>query len=356
MTNRHQDVIDYTSLEIPFVKVFFKIHLEIIKRLFKQCILKTIEKQITNEELLGGENFINVKIIYRSLFLNFFDIFINRYVISFGGLKFLNDHEFTIYKYFLLNEKFSDPDIIKGLDEIKNRSINEISLITEEKKIKIIQSIINDEKFIKFLIEKVFLVFIGFKNLNKKFLGLSVYDFKKNIECSNSEIEKNQFRKILKKIYTKNNLECLSYYDNAISQTGDKFKRDFYDSLIYAIAENHFNEEFFKMPNRKMFTSIIDCENMHYTFVIRYDSNFVSPKELKPSFIKFSNSYLRRFSDRILYLSLFLKFDDWIVVFIDQIFLNLKEKAFIYFLKQDLSDIKTDRQKQLDEIFRKQRI
>ncbi|TBT98429.1 hypothetical protein CWI37_1760p0010, partial [Hamiltosporidium tvaerminnensis] len=37
--------------------------------------------------------------------------------------------------------------------------------------------------------------------------------------------------------------------------------------------------------------------------------------------------------------------DDWIVVFIDQIFLNLKEKAFIYFLKQDLSDIKTDRQK-----------
>ncbi|TBT98182.1 hypothetical protein CWI37_1863p0010 [Hamiltosporidium tvaerminnensis] len=145
MTNRHQDVIDYTSLEILF-------------------------------------NFINVKIIYRSLFLNFIDIFINRYFISFSRLKFLNDHEFTIYKYFLLNETFSDPDIMKRLDEIKNRSINEIPLITEEKKIKIIQSIINDEKFIKFLIEKVFLVFIGFKNLNKKFLGLSVYDFKKNIE------------------------------------------------------------------------------------------------------------------------------------------------------------------------------
>ncbi|TBU04575.1 hypothetical protein CWI36_0744p0010 [Hamiltosporidium magnivora] len=320
MTNRHQDVIDYTSLEIPFVKIFFKAHLEMIKPLFKQ-----------------------------SLFLNFIDIFINRYFISFSRLKFLNDHEFTIYKYFLLNEKFSDPDIIKGLDEIKNRSINEIPLITEEKKIKIIQSIINDEKFIKFLIEKVFLIFIGF--LDYQFMIL-----KKISNGSNSEIEKNQFRKILKKIYTKNNLECLSYYDNAISQTGDKFKRDFYDSLIYAIAENHFNEEFFKMPNRKMFTSIIDCENMHYTFVIRYDSNFVSPKELTPSFIKFSNSYLRRFSDRILYLSLFLKFDDWIVVYIDQIFLNLKEKAFIYFLKQDLSDIKTDRQKQLDEIFRKQRI
>ncbi|TBU06212.1 hypothetical protein CWI39_0534p0010 [Hamiltosporidium magnivora] len=94
-----------------------------------------------------------------------------------------------------------------------------------------------------------------------------------------------------------------------------------------------------------MFTCIIDCENMHYTSVIRNDSNFVFPKELTPSFIKFSNSYLRRFSDRILYLSLYLKIDDWIVVFIDQIFLNLKEKGFIYFLKQDLSDIKTDRQK-----------
>ncbi|TBU02569.1 hypothetical protein CWI36_1085p0010, partial [Hamiltosporidium magnivora] len=130
MTNRHQDLIDDTSLAIPFVKVFFKAHLKMIKPLFKQL-----------------------------LFLNFIDIFINRNVISFSRLKFLNDHEFTIYKDFLLNETFSDPDIIKGLDEIKSRSINGIPLITEEKKIKIIQGIIDDEKFIKFLIEKVFLIF-----------------------------------------------------------------------------------------------------------------------------------------------------------------------------------------------------
>ncbi|KAK1348868.1 hypothetical protein LUQ84_3616 [Hamiltosporidium tvaerminnensis] len=220
---------------------------------------------------------------------------------------------------------------MKRLDEIKSRSINEIPLITKEKKIKIIQSIINDEKFIKFLIEKVFLIFIGFKNLNKKFLGLSVYDYKKISNVQIRKSKKNQFRKIIKKIYTKNNLECPSYYDNAISQTGDKFKRDFFDSLIYAIAENHFNEIFFKMPNRKMFTCIIDCENMHYTSVIRNDSNFVFPKELTPSFIKFSNSYLRRFSDRILYLSLYLKIDDWIVVFIDQIFFEFKGKR-IYLL------------------------
>ncbi|KAK1348025.1 hypothetical protein LUQ84_002719 [Hamiltosporidium tvaerminnensis] len=353
ITNNFQDTIEDISIAIPLVKILFQTHIDRLKSLLKNCLILSIEKQIKFIDCLGDENLRNIKIIYRSLFLMFIDIFVARFIAFWNVQTFLKENEFTVYTELLLNEEFSNPRILERLDAIKTREINEKELVTQDEKIKIILDSIHDEDFLSFLCDEVTVAFKGgFGALNKIFPELSIYDLNKNKEFWSAVIENNQFVKAIKKIYSLNNWKCPSYYDSAISQTQIEYKKQYYDSLVFMISNFGLVDKTPGSYQPKTFSWIIDFDDIHTPLMIIDDLMCVFPKRYHECFRNSINFLFFKLSSRSLNLTFKLNIEEWLTVFIKQLCLKLERVMFFHVLKQNFSEIEKERQTQLNETFK----
>ncbi|KAK1348029.1 hypothetical protein LUQ84_002723 [Hamiltosporidium tvaerminnensis] len=220
MTNTFQNVIEDISLSIPHIKIFFEAHINKIQSLFFECLNETIKEQIEQIVSHGGESYINEKMIYRSIFLMFKNMFISKYLQFCADVEFLNESEKSAHKSIILNELLPGPDssFLDMLDKIKSNQENEEVLNTQDEKIKIVENSIKDNVFLVFLSQLVFALFVDrFRVLNNLFTELTIFDFKKNRDCFRAEMERNRFIKTIKRIYTKTNWNFPRYYQNESS-------------------------------------------------------------------------------------------------------------------------------------------
>ncbi|TBU09933.1 hypothetical protein CWI39_0017p0050 [Hamiltosporidium magnivora] len=336
ITNNFQDTIEDISLAIPLVKILFQTHINRLKSLLKNCLILSIEKQIKFIDCLGDENLRNIKIIYRSLFLMFIDIFVARFIAFWNVQTFLKENE-----------------ILERLDAIKTREINEKELVTQDEKIKIILDSIHDEAFLSFLYDEVTITFKGvFIVLNEKFPELSIYDSNKNKEFWSAVIENNQFVKAIKKIYSLNNWKCPCYYDSAILQTQIEYKKLCYDCLIFMFANFGLVDKTPGSEQPKTFSWIIDFDDIHTPLMIIDDLMCVFPKRYPDYFRNSINFLFFKLSSRSLNLTFKLNIEEWLTVFIKQLCLKLERVMFFHVLKQNFSEIEKERQRQLSETFK----
>ncbi|TBU07493.1 hypothetical protein CWI39_0310p0020 [Hamiltosporidium magnivora] len=89
--NKNQNLIDDTSLAIPFVKKFLEAHLKKIISLIEECIEESIERQ--KIQRVNDGNLINEKTIYKSICSIYSEILREKYINFCSEQKCLNNKE-----------------------------------------------------------------------------------------------------------------------------------------------------------------------------------------------------------------------------------------------------------------------
>ncbi|TBT97837.1 hypothetical protein CWI36_2685p0010, partial [Hamiltosporidium magnivora] len=355
ITNRHQDVIDDISLVIPYVKVILEAHLEITKCIFEDSIKEAIKKQLKDFKKRPSDfDFKNEKLIYNSILLNFMEIFLKKYIQCCKNQKTLEPNEIIdlteIFKVSVLSKDFF---VKKMLDIIKSKEITEKPLNTKEEKIEVIKSSIKDKAVQKLIFEKLFVLFAAnLVFLNQKYTDFSVYIAIKNKEYLNSEIENNEFFKIIKKIYTKNAWPLPKSYENQIMQTPEESKEELFMGLCGLICENYQNKNYSDKFMKKIFTLIFGDKQDRLTSVIQNVSNNIFPNDdwSSDELLRFKE-ILEKYLSHTLYISFSLYIEDWLIVFIRQIFSKFKKEKFYKILSEDFPDDGAKRKEILKEIF-----
>ncbi|TBT96812.1 hypothetical protein CWI39_3399p0010, partial [Hamiltosporidium magnivora] len=354
ITNRHQDGIDDISLIIPYAKVFLEAHLEITKCIFEDSIKEAIEKQLNDFTKCPSDfDFKNEKLIYKSILLSFIKIFVMKYIQCCLNQKTLKTDEIIVLIRILfesiLSEAFFEDE---KLDKIIPKEITEKLLNTEKEKFEVIKSSIKDKAFKKFLLENVFVVFVGgFRVLDKYLTDFSVYNATKNEEYLNSEIKNNEFLKIIKKIYSKNAWPLSASYENRIMQTTKISKKLLFKELCGLICENYQNKNYRDIFKKKILTFNFDENEHRLPVVIRNVSNNIFPNDWSSDELLCFRGILERYSNHTLYLSFSLSIEDWLIVFIRQIFSKFKKERFYKIVSEDFPDAEAVRKEILKKIF-----
>ncbi|TBU09932.1 hypothetical protein CWI39_0017p0040 [Hamiltosporidium magnivora] len=356
MTNTFQNVIEDISLSIPHIKIFFEAHINKIQSLFLECLNETIKEQIEQIVSHGGESYINEKMIYRSIFLMFKNMFISKYLQFCADVEFLNESEKSAHKSIILNELLAGPDssFLDMLDKIKSNQENEKVLNTQDEKIKIVENSIKDNVFLVFLSQFVFVLFVDrFRVLNNLFTELTIFDLKKNRDCFRAEIERNRFIKTIKRIYTKTNWNFPRYYQNESSLKIDpKIKNAYFDSLIYTLSCNKLMKSTPSDLKSRCFSFIIDFDEVHIPIINTSEaSNCIFPKCIPPTFLNILKSLFHKFSPRILYLDFVLDIKYWLHIFIVQLISEVGKEKFLSILRTTFSSNEPDLQKELKSLF-----
>ncbi|TBU08222.1 hypothetical protein CWI36_0167p0020 [Hamiltosporidium magnivora] len=354
ITNRYQDGIDDISLVLPYPKVFLEAHLEITKCIFEDSQKEAIKKQLKDFKKRPSDfDFKNEKLIYKSILLNFKKIFLKKYIQCCINQKTLKTDEIIVLKHILKGPTFSEDFFVeKMLDIIIPKEITEKHLKTQKEKIEVIQSSIKDKEVKKLIFENLFFAFAAnLVFLNQKYTDFSVYIAIKNKEYLNSEIENNEFFKIIKKIYTKNAWPLPKSYENRIMQTPEESKEELFMGLCGLILENYQNKNFRDIFKKKIFTLIFDNNKLRLPVVIQNVSKNIFPTYWSSRELLRFKELLEKYSNHTLYLSFSLSIEDWLIVFIRQIFSKFKKERFYKIVSEDFPDAEAVRKEILKEIF-----
>ncbi|KAK1347935.1 hypothetical protein LUQ84_002631 [Hamiltosporidium tvaerminnensis] len=355
ITNRHQDVIDDISLIMPYAKVFLEAHLEIIKCIFEDSLKEAIKKQLNDFTKCPSDfDFKNEKLIYKSILLKFIKIFLKKYIPCCINQKTLEPIEIKVLRDILMVSTLPEDFFVeKVLDKIKSKEITEKLLNTEKEKIEVIQSSIKNKEFKKIIFENLFLAFAAsLVVLNQNFTDLSVYNAIKNEEYLNSEIKNNEFLKIIKKIYSKNAWPLSASYKSHNLQTSEELKKILFKGLCGLILENYQNKNYRDKFKKKIFTFIFDDNKLRLPVVIQNVSNNIFPNDdWSSDELLFFKELLEKYSNHTLYLSFSLSIEDWLIVFIRQIFSKFKKERFYKIVSEDFPDDGAVRKEILKEIF-----
>ncbi|TBT98143.1 hypothetical protein CWI36_2520p0010, partial [Hamiltosporidium magnivora] len=354
ITNRHQDVIDDISLVIPYVKVIIEAHLEITKCIFEDSMKEAIKKQLKDfKECPSNPNFRNEKLIYKSILLNFKKIFLKKYIPCCSEKNILEPNEIGVLLRIVNVSTLSEDFFVEEkLNEIKSKEITEKPLNTKEEKIKVIKSSIKDKAVQKLIFENLFVVFAASLGvLNQKYTWFSVYIAIKNKEYLNSEINNNEFSKIIKKIFTKNAWPLPKSYEYRIMQTTEQSKELQIKELCELICENYQNKNYSDKFKKKIFTFVFEDKQDRLPLVIKNVSKNIFPNDWSSCGLLCFKGILEKHSNQKLYLSFSLSIEDWLIVFIGQIFSKFKKEKFYKILSEDFPDDGAKRKEILKEIF-----
>ncbi|KAK1347938.1 hypothetical protein CWI37_1537p0020 [Hamiltosporidium tvaerminnensis] len=354
ITNRYQDGIDDISLIIPYAKVFLEAHLEITKCIFEDSMKEAIEKQLKDFKKRPSDfDFKNEKLIYKMILLNFIKIFLKKYIPCCINQKTLKTDEIIVLKHILKGPTFSEDFFVeKMLDIIIPKEITEKLLNTEKEKIEVIQSGIKNKAVKKLIFENLFFAFAAsLLVLNQNLPDFSVYNATKNEEYLNSKIKNNEFLKIIKKIYSKNAWQLSASYENRIMQTPEESKEVLFMGLCGLILENYQNKNFRDIFKKKIFTLIFDNNKLRLPVVIQNVSKNIFPTYWSSRELLRFKELLEKYSNHTLYLSFSLSIEDWLIVFIRQIFSKFKKERFYKIVSEDFPDAEAVRKEILKEIF-----
>ncbi|KAK1347933.1 hypothetical protein LUQ84_002629 [Hamiltosporidium tvaerminnensis] len=355
ITNRHQDVIDDISRVIPYVKVIIEAHLEITKCIFEDSMKEAIEEQLNDfKKRPSDPNFKSEKLIYKSILLNFKKIFLKKYIQCCINQNTLEPNEISVLTRIVKVSTLSKDLFVKEkLNEIKSKEITEKLLNTEHEISEVLQSSIEDKAFKQIIFENLFVVFaVSLLVLNQNLPDFSVYNATKNEEYLNSEIKNNEFLKIIKKIYSKNAWPLPKSYENRIMQTSEQSKELLIKELCGLICENYQNKNYRDKFKKKIFTFIFEDDKQdRLPLVIQNVSKNIFPNDWSSCGLLCFKGILERHSNHTLYLSFSLSIEDWLIVFIRQIFSKFKKERFYKIVSEDFPDAEAVRKEILKEIF-----
>ncbi|TBU11106.1 hypothetical protein CWI38_1382p0030 [Hamiltosporidium tvaerminnensis] len=186
----------------------------------------------------------------------------------------------------------------------------------------------------KSITERIFHTFlVGLDNLNSVFPQLSIYDSKINENFLTEEIRNNEFLKLIKYVYQINKWECSKYYDNAVLSKENLIVRwGCFNMLLIALCNKYTPENPNNISYRKEVGFFVDLNDYHGPVLFKADDNCIFSKGLITAYTETYRVLLRANSDRDFYISFYLEIQNWLFVFIEDIFPKLGLETFFYTL------------------------
>ncbi|KAK1349990.1 hypothetical protein LUQ84_000977 [Hamiltosporidium tvaerminnensis] len=186
----------------------------------------------------------------------------------------------------------------------------------------------------KSITERIFHTFlVGLDNLNSVFPQLSIYDSKINENFLTEEIRNNEFLKLIKYVYQINKWECSKYYDNAVLSKENLIVRwGCFNMLLIALCNKYTPENPNNISYRKEVGFFVDLNDYHGPVLFKADDNCIFSEGLITAYTETYRVLLRANSDRDFYISFYLEIQNWLFVFIEDIFPKLGLETFFYTL------------------------
>ncbi|TBU07574.1 hypothetical protein CWI36_0256p0010 [Hamiltosporidium magnivora] len=372
ITNSYQDIIDNFSLSYPLIEKFFKPYLAIIKDLYEESLKDSI-KAVTNSDELRYTN-MSRKELFIALYQTYIEKFTGKYVQACKNSKDSRYYSSDFHKKEMSKVSYFSNDRVKNIfNSLKFPPNSENKIETHEEIIKTIDDITKENLFKQFTLKMTckacrnVLIECVAKNrkviyLEKnKFPIISTENFEPMID---DEVKRNKFLKYLKAKYAKNEWKFPLYYTDQYIKMHSTIEIENY--YIKGLLQNFFFENFgdfykFEMMTVLMHYDTFDDNRLGYFQSISerlkhkcviFETNFVNdiPNFLR-KFLQSCESLYEFESHRIIYLTLFLKIDDWLEVFIEDFVKILGEDKFKDVLMISFSNNKSSLITILEEIY-----